>query len=77
MELRAGLVSLHTVTMSLPVCSISESGKVAVEYNHAAEDPTDFLTEEELEGLVQVTAADVQHLHSICESGNPSQVTVA
>lgn len=62
--------------MSLSACSLSESGKVAVEYNHAAEEPTDSLTEEELEGLVQVTAADIQHLHSICESGNPSEVTV-
>uniref|UniRef100_A0A8C9L6B3 DM1 domain-containing protein n=1 Tax=Pavo cristatus TaxID=9049 RepID=A0A8C9L6B3_PAVCR len=33
---------------------VLESGKVAVEYNHAAEEPTDSLTEEELEGLVQV-----------------------
>ncbi|XP_072212693.1 RAD52 motif-containing protein 1 isoform X2 [Excalfactoria chinensis] len=31
-----------------------ESGKVAAEYNHTAEEPTDSLTEEELEGLVQV-----------------------
>lgn len=76
MELRVDLVSPHAVTMSLSACSLSESGKVAVEYNHAAEEPTDSLTEEELEGLVQVTAADIQHLHSICESGNPSEVTV-
>ncbi|POI22182.1 hypothetical protein CIB84_014071, partial [Bambusicola thoracicus] len=34
---------------------VLESGKVAVEYNHAAEEPTDSLTEEELEGLVQVS----------------------
>ncbi|XP_042693425.1 RAD52 motif-containing protein 1 isoform X7 [Centrocercus urophasianus] len=33
---------------------VLESGKVAVEYNQAAEEPADFLTEEELEGLVQV-----------------------
>ncbi|XP_072212692.1 RAD52 motif-containing protein 1 isoform X1 [Excalfactoria chinensis] len=33
---------------------VLESGKVAAEYNHTAEEPTDSLTEEELEGLVQV-----------------------
>ncbi|XP_032296789.1 RAD52 motif-containing protein 1 isoform X3 [Coturnix japonica] len=33
---------------------VLESGKVAVEYNPTAEEPIDSLTEEELEGLVQV-----------------------
>lgn len=38
---------------------VSENGKVAVEYNHTQEEPTDSLTEEELKGLVQVRPADV------------------
>nr|XP_047903752.1 RAD52 motif-containing protein 1 isoform X2 [Anser cygnoides] len=33
---------------------VLENGKVAVEYNHTQEEPTDSLTEEELKGLVQV-----------------------
>ncbi|XP_048783095.1 RAD52 motif-containing protein 1 isoform X1 [Lagopus muta] len=41
---------------------VLESGKVAVEYNQAAEEPTDFLTEEELEGLVQVNELPLEPL---------------
>lgn len=45
--------------MSLAVYSVSENGKVVVEYNSSQEEPTDFLTEEELKGLVQVKAVDI------------------
>lgn len=58
LELRVGLLSLCTLTISLAVL-ISENGKVAVEYNYTQEEPTDSLTEEELKGLVQVRPADV------------------
>ena len=45
--------------MSLAVYSVSENGKVAVEYSSSQEEPTDSLTEEELKGLVQVKAVDI------------------
>lgn len=45
--------------MLLVGCSVSENGKVAVEYNSTQEELTDCLTEEELKGLVQVKAVDI------------------
>ena len=52
--------------MSLAVCSVSENGKVAVEYNSSQEEPADSLTEEELKGLVQVKPVGLQLLRRAC-----------
>lgn len=61
MEFKVGLLSFHTVVTNCgsAVCSVSENGKVAVEYSSSQEEPTDCLTEEELKGLVQVGAGGV------------------
>ncbi|XP_069642842.1 RAD52 motif-containing protein 1 isoform X1 [Haliaeetus albicilla] len=39
---------------------VLENGKVVVEYNSSQEKPTDFLTEEELKGLVQVNELSLE-----------------
>uniref|UniRef100_A0A8B9MKW8 RAD52 motif containing 1 n=1 Tax=Accipiter nisus TaxID=211598 RepID=A0A8B9MKW8_9AVES len=41
---------------------VLENGKVVVEYNSSQEEPTDFLTEEELKGLVQVNELSLEQL---------------